>query len=585
MKYIKLAAVVILAIILASCSPQKLKVDLVLTNGEIQTMDPVFPTAEAVAVNGGKIVGVGTDDGVTSHFSGTKTLNLHGAYVLPGLIDGHAHMVDLGMSLQTINLSGARSPQQVATLVEEATARTRLGGWIRGSGWNPTQWHESLTDLGGLLDKAAPDNYVFLVSSNGEAVWVNEKVLRLVGIDRNTKAPPGGVIVRDSKGNPTGVLAGSAISLVTSMLPRPSEDDIQEAIELASDTCARYGITEVQDAGIGRHTLDAYKLLADRGKLKIRIYAMYDGDDTTLPAILKSGPIVNYKDYFTMRSIRVDMDGPLASRQAALVREYSDAPDQFGATLMSEGSLANLTIASLSSGFQVCTEAHGDRANDVVLDAYGKALKVANVDDPRLRIECADVLLSRDFSRFKELGIIPSMQPSVCTSDMYWVESRLGPERTRNAFAWQSLLSRGNIIVSGSDFPNESPDPRIGIYSAVTRRDLNGLPQSFANAERYFQLSPNAAVDSSDFDGGFFPGQRMSLADALKSFTVWPAYAAFQESEKGSISVGKYADFTILKSNLHRMPHDEILHDTIMATIVGGRFVYESPLARAWSSH
>lgn len=584
MKYIKPAAVLILAIILASCSPQRLKVDLVLTNGDIQTMDTVFPTAEAVAVNGGKIVGVGTDEGVTSHFTGTRTLNLHGAYVLPGLIDGHAHMVDLGMSLQTINLSDARSPQQVATLVEEATARTRLGGWIRGSGWNPTHWHESLTDLGGLLDKAAPDNYVFLVSSNGEAVWVNEKVLRLVGIGRNTKVPPGGMIVRDGKGNPTGILAGSAISLVTSRIPRPSEDDIEEAIELASDTCARYGITEVQDAGIGRHTLDAYKLLADQGKLKIRIYAMYDGDDTTLPAILKSGRIVNYKKYFTMRSVRVDMDGPLASRQAALVREYSDAPDQFGATLMSEGSLANLTIASLSSGFQVCTEAHGDRANDVVLDAYEKALKVANVGDPRLRIECADVLLSRDIPRFKDLGIIPSMQPSVCTSDMYWVESRLGPERTRNAFAWQSLLSGGNIIVSGSDFPNESPDPRIGIYSAVTRRDLSGLPHSFADAEKYFQLTPNAAVDSSDFDGGFFPGQRMSLADALKSFTVWPAYAAFQESEKGSITVGKYADFTILKSNLRSMPDDEIPHDTIMATIVGGKFVYENPLARAWSS-
>ncbi len=585
MKYIKPAAVVILAVILASCSPRQLKVELVLTNGDIETMDPGLPTAEAVAINNGRIVGVGTNDGVTSHFSGKRTVNLHSAYVIPGLIDGHAHMLDLGMSLQTVNLSGTRSPQEVATLVEEATARTRLGGWIRGSGWNPTSWHESLRDVGGLLDKAAPDNYVFLVSSNGEAIWVNEKVLRLVGIDRHTEAPQGGVIVRDSKGNPTGILAGSAISLVTSKLPRPSEDDIEDAIELASDTCARYGITEVQDAGIGRHTLDAYKLLADQGKLKIRIYAMYDGNDTTLPAILKSGPIVNYKKFFTLRSVRVDMDGPLASRQAAMVREYSDAPDQFGSTLMSEESLANLTIASLSSGFQVCAEAHGDRASDVVLDAYEKALKIAGVSDPRLRLECADVLLTRDIPRFKELGIIPSMQPSVCTSDMYWVESRLGPERTKDAFAWQSLLRDGNIIVSGSDFPNESPDPRVGIYSAVTRRDINGIPRSFADAKKYFQLTPGAEIDSSDFDGGFFPAQRMSLSDALKSFTVWPAYAAFQESEKGSITVGKYADITILRSNFHKIPVDEIPYDTIMATIVGGKFVYENPVARAWRSH
>lgn len=585
MKYTKPAVVVSLAFILASCSTKKLKVDMVLTDGHIQTMDSTYPRAEAVAVNAGRIVGVGTDEGVASHFTGKVNLNLRGAYVLPGLIDGHAHMLALGLSLQTVDLSGTRSPKQVAELVEEATARTRLGGWIRGSGWNAKYWHKKITQVRGMLDKVAPDNFVFLVSSDGEAVWVNGKVLRLAGIDRSTKAPKGGEIIRDSEGNPTGILVGSAIGMVTRKIPPPSVDEIQDAIRLASDTCARYGITEVQDAGINRRTLEAYKLLADQGKLKIRIYAMYDGNDTTLPAILKAGPIVNYRKYFTMRSVEVQMDGSLASRQAAMVREYSDEPGQYGVTLLGGKSLENLTIASLASGFQVCTEAHGDRANHVVLKAYAKALKIAGVSDPRLRIEGVDVLLKDDIPLFKKLGIIPSMQFPECTTDMYWIESRLGPERTKDAFMWKTLIDDGNIIVGGSDFPNNSVDPRVGIYSAVTRRDLDGLPRSFADARRYFLLTRNAAVDSADFDGGFFPDQRMSLPDALKAYTTWPAYGAFQEEEKGSITVGRYADFTIFLKDFSKIPVAEIPYDTILATIVGGHFVYRSPLANDWNVH
>lgn len=584
MKYIKPAAVIFLGFLLAACSTQKLRVDMILTGGNIRTMDASFPHAEAVAVNDGRIVGVGTNEGVSSHFDGKVTMDLHGAYVLPGLIDGHAHMLELGLSLQTLDLAGTRSPQEVAKLVEEATAKTRLGGWIRGSGWNSKYWHQSMSSVTGLLDKAAPDNFVLLVSSDGQSVWVNGKVLDLAGIGRSTEAPAGGEIVRDRDGDPTGILMGSAIGLITGKIPPPSEDEIEEAIQLASDTCARYGITEVQDAGIDRRTMEAYKLLADQGKLHIRVYAMYNGDDTTLPAMLKAGRIVNYRNYFTMRSVRVDMDGPISSLQAALVREYSDAPGQYGTTLMGEKSLENLTIASLSSGFQVCTEAHGDRANDIVLDAYQRALKIAGVSDPRLRIECVDVLLSGDIPRFKELGIIPSMQPVECISDMYWIESRLGPERTKNAFAWKTLLDDGNIIVGGSDFPNESPDPRLGIYAAVTRRDLNGLPRSFSDARKYFELTANAGMDSSDFQGGFFPKERMTLADALKSFTIWPAYGAFQEKEKGSIAVGKYADFTVLKSDLNEIPVSEIPHDTILATIVGGEFIYRNPLSDEWNT-
>ncbi len=585
MKYIKPAVLVSLALLIASCSTQKRRVDMVLENADIQTMDPNFPHAEAAAVENGKIVGVGTDVGVSDHFKGRVNINLHGAYVLPGLIDGHAHMLELGLSLRTVNLSGTHSPQQVAKLVEEASARTSLGGWIRGSGWNAKYWHESPSEAAEILNKVAPDNFVFLVSSDGSSIWVNAKVLRLAGIDRSTKAPVGGEILRNKNGDPVGILRGSAIGLVTSKIPPPSEDAIEDAIELASDTCARYGITEVQDAGITRSTLAAYKILADQGKLKIRIYAMYDGNDTTLPAVLKAGRIIDYKKFLTMRSVRVDMDGGLGRGRAAMVRQYSDAPGVYGETLMGEKDLENLTIASLSSGFQVCTEAHGDRANDVVLDAYERALRVAGASDPRLRIEGADVLLTSDIPRLNKLGVIPSMQPARLATEMYWLESRLGPERVKNAFAWRSLINDGSIIIGGSDFPNESPDPRIGIFTAVTRRGLNGLPHSFSDARKYFQLTGDAEQDSSDFNGGFFPEQRMTIAQALKSFTVWPAYGAFQGKEKGSITVGKCADFTVFSRNMTKIPTEEIPYDKILATIVAGRIVYKAVPVKGWISN
>ncbi len=582
MKHIRSAAIIAFALLLASCSNKKLKVDLVLTNGDFQTMNPNFPRAGAVAVKEGKIVGVGTNGGVRSHYDGQVAIDLQGAYVLPGLIDGHAHMLELGMSLQTVDLSAARNPQEVARLVEEAAVRVRPGGWIRGSGWDARYWPAQISSVTGMLDRAAPDNFVFLVSGDGGSVWVNRKVLDLAGITRATKSPAGGKIIRDLNGNPTGILEGSAIGLVTQNIPPPSETEIQDAIQIASDTCARYGITEVQDAGIDGLTLNAYKSLAEQGKLRIRIYAMYDGNDSTLPGILKARRIVDPNGYFTLRSVRVDMDGSLRTRQAALVREYSDAPGQFGSTQLGEKDLENLTIASLSSGFQVCTEAHGDRANDIVLNAYQKALETAAVHDPRLRIEGAEVLLRSDISRFKKLGVIPSMQPVKCASDMPWIDSRLGPDRIKNTFAWRSLLDSGNTIIGGSDFPEESPDPRIGIYAAVTRRDLNGLPRSFAEAAKYFQLTPDASRDSLDFNGGFFPRQRMTLADALNSFTVWPAYGAFQENEKGKIAVGFCADFTVLQKDLNELPPGEIPGDAILATIVGGRLVYISPLAADW---
>ncbi len=573
-----LIAGVFSSLLLASCSPTKSRVDLVLVHGRFDTLDGRLPVAEAVAVNKGVVVGVGSNSAVLAHFTASVTIDLKGAYVLPGLIDGHAHMVALGVSLSTLDLIHAKSVKDVDELVQKAAKKFPAGSWIRGSGWSPAIWPGPDFHADKNLDSVAPGDYVFLVSSDGQAIWVNSKVLDLAGITNSTPEPKGGKIIRDKRGNPTGILVGSAINLVAEKMPPPGEHEIENAIMVAADTCARYGLTEVQDAGISERTLRAYENLDREHKLKIRVYAMYDGNDTTLPDILKKGPISSRDGYFTMRSVRVDMDGTLHSRQAALVHSYSDDPASYGMTLMSGKSLENLTIASLSSGFQVCTEAHGDRAVNVALNAYQRALKIAKVGDPRLRIEGADVLLPRDIGKFEDLNVLPSMQPARLTSDMFWIERLLGARRVSNYDVWKSLLDTGTIIIGGSDFPYESPDPRLGIYASVTREDANGLPGSFADARRYFSLSPDALADSSDFDRGFFPAQRMNMEEAIKAFTKWPAFGAFQEKEKGSISVWKDADFTILASDLRKLPPRDVLSDHILATLVGGKLVYASPL-------
>lgn len=582
MKVFLTTALFSLPLFVISCSQPKMKADLIITNGIFLTLDDRMPKAEAIAVSDGKITGVGTSNEILSRFYSDKTLDIQKAFVLPGLTDGHGHIVELGASLNTLNLLGARSPEAVAAAVRTEAMKVQPGTWIKGRGWDQNLWTDKSFPYHHILDKVAPDNFVFLVRVDGHAVWVNKRVMDFAGIGRSTQSPAGGEIVRDRKGDPTGVFLDAAINLIASKIPPPSDAEVENAILRAVDTCARYGLTEVHDAGINQQTLNIYKKLAEEGKLKIRIYAMYNGSDSTLPQILKEGPIVSYNDYFTLRSVKVYMDGALGSRGAALVQSYSDDPGNYGFTEMSEKDLENLTIASLANGFQVCTHAIGDRANHIVLNAYEKAMRASDVHNARLRVEHAQVLLKEDIQRFGKLSIIPSMQPSHCTSDMYWAESRLGPERIKYAYAWQSLLNSGCVIIGGSDFPVESPDPRLGIYAAVTRKDLNGIPENFNDALRYFQLTPDAQKDSSYFNNGFFPMQKMTLNEAIKAFTIWPCYGAFQENEKGTISVGKFADLTIFEKDFRMLPVNEIYSDEILATFVGGKMVYVNPSLKEW---
>lgn len=579
MRLLRDLGILTVCIIFASCSTPKMNVDLVINNGNFCTLDTRMPDAQAVAINDGHIVAVGTSNEIDSRFVGKTVVDLQRAFVLPGITDGHGHVSELGFSLMTLDLRDAKSPEEAAGKLVGIVSKmnTKESVWIRGRGWNQERWPKKTFPTHDLLDKVPKNVCVLFVRVDGHAIWVNRNAMELAGITSTTTDPTGGRIIRDKNGNPTGVFLDAAMELITSKIPCPSDAEVENAILLAADTCARYGLTEVHDAGINAQILRVYKKLTDEGKLKIRVYAMYLGTDSTLPAILKQGPLINYKDIFTMRSVKVYMDGALGSRGAALVQPYTDDPGNYGLTEMGEKDLENLTIAALSNGFQVCTHAIGDRANDIVLNAYDAAMKVAKVPDPRLRVEHAQVLLKEDISRFKKLGVIPSMQPTHCTSDMSWAELRLGPERIRYSYAWQSLLKDGNIIVGGSDFPVESPDPRLGIYAAATRQDLFGLPRNFEDVKEYFEVTSDIVEDSSDFNGGFFPQEKMTTEEAIKAFTIWPAFGAFQENNKGTISVGKYADFTIFKEDLRKISPKEISLDEILGTIVGGKLVYANP--------
>jgi len=491
-----------------------MKVDLILTDGSFCTLDSLVEDAQAVAVNGGRIVAVGTRDEIESRFTGKATIDLRGAFVLPGLTDGHGHVSELGFSLTTLDLRDMRSSDDVGKLVHDAAAKSVRGRWIRGRGWNQELWQDKNFPTHGILDRAAPNNYVLLVRVDGHAIWVNKNVIELAGVTRATSDPIGGRILRDQNGEPTGVFLDAAMELITSKIPPPTDAEIENAIILASDTCARYGLTEVHDAGIDAQTLRVYERLASEGKLKIRVYAMYLGTDSTLPAILKQGPLADQRGFFTMRSVKIYMDGALGSRGAALVQAYTDDPGNYGLTEIGEKDLENLTVACLSNGFQVCTHAIGDRANHIVLNAYETALKVARVPDARLRVEHAQVLLKEDIARFKKLNVIPSMQPTHCTSDMSWAEMRLGPERIKYSYAWQSLLKGGNVIIGGSDFPVESPDPRLGIYAAITRQDLFGLPR---NCERIFSGYLRYRRRQLGFQRRFFPRGRDDHGTSVES--------------------------------------------------------------------
>jgi len=536
-------------------APAKPSADLLILNAHIVTMDAKHPAASAMVIQGSRIVWVGDTAEAQKRFPETRAIDLHGATILPGIIDAHTHLIELGKSLVRLNLKDVATDREAVEQVKQRVRSAAPQEWILGWGWDEGKWASHYPDNRALSD-VSPNNPVYLVGLHTFAAWANKRALQLAGITKDTKDPPNGKILRDEKtGEPTGVLLNHAQDLVERQIPPMTLEQTKQALELAAQECVRHGLTSVHEARVSPIMVDAFRELIRENRLPLRVYAMLDGADPALVSQwLERGPEIDPNHQLTIRAFKLFADGALGSRGAALLEPYSDSPQSKGTFTTPEPEVHNLTRKSLQRGFQVCTHAIGDAANRMVLDAYAHALSdVPQAHDPRLRIEHAQVLSPEDIPRFAKLGIIPSMQPVHATSDMGWAEQRLGPQRIKGAYAWRSLLQTGVHLPLSSDFPGETLNPFYGIYAAITRQDPQGNPP-----------------------GGWNPEQRLTLDEALRGYTVEAAYAEFEDQTKGSIEPGKLADFIVISQDITSLPPKEILAIRVLKTFVGGKLVYDA---------
>ncbi len=519
--------------------------DLVVENAVVYTVDQTKPTANGFAVKDGKFLAVGGD--LKKHIGpNTKRVDAQGKAIIPGLIDAHVHLRSLGDMLETFDLRWVKTPAEVAQIVKAAADKLPPGEWVQGRNWDQTNWG-GVFPTADDLSKVVNDRPVYLRRVDGHAGWANRKALELAGITKATQDPPGGQIIRDAAGNPTGVLIDRAMGLVTRKIPGLTDAAVKRRLKLAVDASARLGLTGVHDAGISIQERNAFRELQSAGQLPVRVYAMIGGTGELWQEYQKKGPEIG--PYFTVRSVKLYADGALGSRGAALWQPYTDDKSTSGLMVTTEETLMGQIEEVAATAFQVCTHAIGDKANRVVLDAYAKVLKGKN--DRRFRVEHSQVVSLPDFQKFVDNSVVASMQATHATSDMRWAEKRLGPDRIAGAYAWRKYLQMGIPLANGSDFPVEDPNPLWGFYATFTRQDHEGYPA-----------------------GGWMPEQKLTREEALKSFTLTPAYAAFEEKQKGSITAGKLADFVMLEKDIMKIAPKEVLTTKITATYVGGREVY-----------
>jgi predicted amidohydrolase YtcJ len=538
----------------------------VLINGNIYTMNERQPHAEAIAVKGDRIIFVGSNaEAKKFQTNAARTVDLAGKTVVPGLTDSHCHIFGIGERELTLNLEGTNTLEEFLAKVKERVARTERGKWITGRGWIETFWKPPQFPTRADLDKIAPDNPVVLTRADGHAVIANSAALRIANIDKETKSPFGGEILKDKQtGEPTGMLLDHAQELLRKNIPQPTEAERREAFVVGVKRELSLGWCEIQNAGSNLDDLPPMRQALASGDAKIRVYNAAYGPGPAATALLRDGPVLN-ENRFTQRTIKVVFDGALGSRGAALLAPYSDAPDTSGFLREKESDLQPMLEEALRKGIQIETHAIGDRANRVILDLAENARKAVSpnqrkIREPRWRVEHAQILTSQDLPRFAKLGIIASMQPSHAISDLFFAPARLGKERLAGAYAWQSLLKSGAIVCGGSDAPVERGEPMIEFYAAVTRRPLPGRREG---------LSAESLKEE------WHPEQAVSREQALKMFTLAPAYAAFEEADKGSLEPGKLADLTILSADIMKIPEPEILKTTCAMTVIGGEIVYE----------
>jgi predicted amidohydrolase YtcJ len=535
-----------------SCAPRQ-HADIIFQNAVVWT-GTGSDGVTCVAVTGDRIVYTGDDDGA-SRLRGpnTRVVDLHGRLLLPGLVDAHAHLHSLGRALGEVALEGTDSAADVAARVTDAQTGAVPGSWIHGRGWDQNDW--AVTEFPTWRDLAGTEaNPVYLGRVDGHALWLNRTAIDACGITRNTPDPDGGRIIRDADGEPTGVLIDNAENLVFDRVPEPAPEEVDTRLRRAIRECNRLGLVGFHDAGTTPEVLASLRRLGAAGDLTLSVYVMLDSD---YPALLAesfdAGRSEEFGGRLVIRCVKLRADGALGSRGAALLAPYDDDPGNTGLIVQPESTLYALTAAAFEHGFQPATHAIGDRGNRLILDVYERAADAVKPVDARPRVEHCQILDVDDLTRFAPMGVIASMQPTHATSDMPWAARRVGEARLAGAYAWRSLLDSGAHLAFGSDAPVESVDPLWGIYAAVTRQDHAGNPP-----------------------GGWRPGEKVTMDEALRAFTSGAAYAAFDESRAGMVAPGMRADLTIIDTNLLAGEPASILTARAVMTVVHGEIVYEA---------
>lgn len=562
---------IILISLISSCSSlsEQDAADTIFINGTVYTVDDSNTQVQAVAVKNGMITAVG-DNSTIEKLKGkeTKVVDLQGKTMTPGFIESHGHLMGIGYNKLELDLMYVKTYDELVAKVAEAVEKAEPGDWITGRGWHQDKWIERPDNMvkgfqtHDQLSAASPDNPVYLRHASGHAAFANQKAMQLAGVNRLSveqlsSQVEGGEIIKDELGNPTGVFTERAAGLVGRLVPRDTEEKDDQALEMAIQECLEKGITSFHDAGSGQSFIDRLQKFKAEDKLGIRMYVMLTGrQPELLEEWYKKGPMIDPDHFVTVRSIKLNCDGALGPRGAWLLEEYTDRSGHYGHETLPMEIVDEVSAKGLELGFQVCSHAIGDRANREILDRYEKAFinNPEGAKDHRFRIEHAQHLSGDDIPRFGQLGVIPAMQAVHMSSDRPWAIDRLGKQRIEEgAYVWQDLLKTGAIIPNGTDAPVEPVDPIPSFYASVSRKTLAGLPE-----------------------GGYEPNQKMTRDQALRSFTIYGAFSEFEESFKGSIEIGKAADFTVFDQDIMKVAEDDILKTKVAMTIVAGKVAYEA---------
>nr|WP_317129165.1 amidohydrolase [Arundinibacter roseus] len=507
-------------------------------------MDSTFTVHEAFAVKDGKFVAIGSSEEILARFSADSVLDAKGKAIFPGFYDPHSHFFGLGSKLNSADLVGTSSYEDIISQLKAFRAKHPDRAWLIGRGWDQNDWEDTRFPDKSLLDQAFPDIPVFLTRIDGHAALVNSKALELANVSTNSTIEGGLVEVKG--GQLTGILVDKAQGLVQKVIPESSEKEKMDMLLAAQKECLSLGLTTVSDAGLSRSTIELVENMQKEGSLKIRNYIMISATPENLDYYLAKGPIQTER--LSVCSFKVYADGALGSRGACLLEPYADAPTS-GFLLSNAKTLETITARIAESRFQANTHCIGDSANRLILDFYGKYLKSKN--NRRWRIEHAQIVSKADVPKFGKYSIIPSVQPTHATSDMYWAEQRLGPDRVRTAYAFKHLLDQNGLIALGSDFPVESVNPLYGFHAAIARVDAKGFPP-----------------------GGYQMENVLTREEALRGMTIWAAYANFEDKNRGSIEPGKLADFVLLNSDIMKIPLDEIRDVKVLRTVIGGESLH-----------